>query len=71
MLKFGRIGLWLRLAPHCYADATMSVPEPYWKLPLHLISCERYQELSQLYTLMKGTCSLAGRALLNTGEQIK
>jgi len=31
--------------PHYDADATMMVPEPYYKQLLHHISCERYGEL--------------------------
>jgi len=31
--------------PHYDADATMAVPEPYQKHPLHLTSCKRYREL--------------------------
>jgi len=29
--------------PHYDANATMTVPEPYEKQLLHLISCERYR----------------------------
>jgi len=31
--------------PHCDADATMAVPEPYKEQLLHFISCEMYREL--------------------------
>jgi len=58
--------------PHCDADKTIAVPELHYKQFLHLISCERYCGLqvisSCLYICSKGTCSLASRALLNTGE---
>jgi len=30
--------------PHCDADATMAVSEPYKKQLLHFISCEMYRE---------------------------
>jgi len=52
--------------PHYDADAAMAIPEPYYKQLLHLISCQKIS--SRLYVRLKGTCSLAGRALLNTGE---
>ena len=56
---------WLRLWPHCYADAKLAVLESYYKQLLHLISCGKYRELSLLYICLKATCSIAGQALLN------
>jgi len=47
----------------------------FYKQFLHLISCERYRKTqiipSCLYVRSKGTCSLVGRARINTGEKIK
>jgi len=35
----------LTRGPHYNVDATMALPQPYWKQLLHLISYERYREL--------------------------
>jgi len=53
----------------------MAVHEPYQKQLLHHIpaKCMGYVQIisSRLYVRLKGTCSLAGRALSNTGEKTK
>jgi len=58
--------------PYHDADATLAVPGLQQKQLLHIISCESLsfrQIISRrLYVSLKGTCSLAGRTLLNAGE---
>jgi len=61
---------------HCDAHAAMPVPEPYWKQLLDLFPAKgivghRRIIFSCLYVRPNKTCSLASRALLNTGEQTK
>ena len=47
---------------HYRADATMAVPEPYWKQLLYLISCKRFSELygeiisTLLFVRLKRAC---------------
>ena len=64
---------------HYEADATMTVPEPHYLLETTLTSLfpakgiVDYRQIvsNRLYVLLKGTCSLADRALSNTGEYAK
>jgi len=58
---------------HYDADATMAVPEPHWNtfyilFPVKGIMGSTQIISSRLYVRLKGTWSLASRALLNTGE---
>jgi len=59
--------------PHCGAYATMAWPELYTKQLFILFSTKsvvsnRHIIYIRLYACLKGTCSLAGRALSNTSE---